>query len=258
MLNSLKELVQYRELIQYLVVTDLRVRYRGSILGFLWTLLNPLLLTLVLWLVFSKFGKVDEKNYALFLLSGLMVWIFFSQSVTMALNSIVKQRGLIQKIYVPKVVFPIAVVISNLTNFAFFLVAYAIIAALTPVGLSPVNIMVVPAVGMVFLLSLGCSLIMATLNVFFRDFLHLTEVILRLMFYLTPILYRPEIFGEQVRFFFQLNPAYYPIVATRSVLYDQVMPSAEIWALGYGAACLSCLLGLYVFVKTQDKFVYYA
>ena len=120
MLNSLKELVQYRELIQYLVVTDLRVRYRGSILGFLWTLLNPLLLTLVLWLVFSKFGKVDEKNYALFLLSGLMVWIFFSQSVTMALNSIVKQRGLIQKIYVPKVVFPIAVVISNLTNFAFF------------------------------------------------------------------------------------------------------------------------------------------
>jgi len=258
MLNSLTELVKYRELIHYLVVTDLRVRYRGSILGFFWTLLNPLLLTLVLWLVFSKFGQVDEKNYALFLLSGLMVWIFFSQSVTMALNSIVKQRGLIQKIYVPKIVFPIAVVISNLTNFIFFVVAYAIIAVFTPVGLSPINLMVIPVIGMVFLLAIGCSLVMATLNVFFRDFLHLTEVMLRLMFYLTPILYRPELFGLEVRFFFQFNPAYYPIMAARSVLYDQVMPSPEIWAIGYGTAIMSCIVGFYVFMKTQDKFVYYA
>ncbi len=258
MLNSLTELVKYRELIHYLVVTDLRVRYRGSVLGFLWTLLNPLLLTLVLWLVFSKFGQVEEKNYALFLLSGLMVWIFFSQSITMALNSIVKQRGLIQKIYVPKVVFPIAVVISNLTNFLFFLAAYAMIASLTPVGLSAMNLMVIPVVGMVFLLAIGCSLVMATLNVFFRDFLHLTEVILRLMFYLTPILYRPELFGEKAQIFFQMNPAYYPIITARSVLYDQVMPSPELWLMGYGVALSSCVLGFFVFLKAQDKFVYYA
>ena len=102
MRKSLGELLEYRELVQYIVMTDLKVRYRGSLLGFLWTLLNPLLLTLVLWAVFSKFGRVDEENYALFLLSGLMIWIFLSQSMTMALNSIIKQRSLIQKIYVPK------------------------------------------------------------------------------------------------------------------------------------------------------------
>ena len=99
---------------------------------------------------------------------------------------------------------------------------------------------------------------MATLNVFFRDFSHLTEVILRLMFYLTPILYRPELFGAKALFFIKLNPAYYPIVTARSVLYDQVMPPLEFWLIGYGIAILSCVLGLYVFVKSQDKFVYYA
>jgi ABC-type polysaccharide/polyol phosphate export permease len=258
MLKTISEVVKYRGLIHYLVVTDLRVRYRGSLLGFLWTLLNPLMLTLVLWLVFSKFGQVDEKNYALFLLSGLMVWIFFSQSVTAALTSIIKQRGLIQKIYVPKIVFPLSVVLSNLTNFIFFLIAYGMIALLTPIGLSPINLMVVPVIGMVFLLSVGGALIMATLNVFFRDFSHLTEVILRLMFYLTPILYRPELFGAKAQFFFKLNPAYYPIVTARSVLYDQVMPPPEFWLIGYGVAILSCVLGLYIFVKSQDKFVYYA
>lgn len=258
MLKSLSELVRYRELIQYLVVTDLRVRYRGSFLGFFWTLLNPLLLTLVLWAVFSKFGRVDEKNYALFLLSGLMIWIFFSQSVTMALNSIVKQRGLIQKIYVPKIVFPISVVISNLSNFAFFILAYVSIAVFTDVGLSPVNMLILPVMGMVFLLALGLAMLMATLNVFFRDFLHLTDVILRLMFYLTPILYRPELFGSTAQVFFELNPAYYPIVAARSVLYDQVAPTLQVWVLGYSAALLSCFIGLLVFSKAQNKFVYYA
>ena len=256
--KSLRELLDYRELVQYIVMTDLKVRYRGSVLGFLWTLLNPLLLTLVLWAVFSKFGRVDEENYALFLLSGLMIWIFLSQSMTMALNSIVKQRSLIQKIYVPKIVFPISVVLSNLTNFMFFLVAYGAIALVTTIGLSPTALLIVPVIAMAFLLAVGTALLMATLNVFFRDFLHLTEVILRLMFYLTPILYRPEIFGETTKIFFMLNPAYYPIVAARSVLYDHVVPPMEIWVGGFGLGLLSCVLGLLVFLKSQDKFVYYA
>ena len=158
----------------------------------------------------------------------------------------------------PKIVFPVAVVISNLTNFSFFLIAYFVITALTPIGLSPINVMVIPVIGMVSLLSIGGALIMATLNVFFRDFLHLTEVILRLMFYLTPILYRPELFGEKAQFFFQLNPAYYPIVTARSVLYDQVMPDPHLWVIGYATAFASCVLGLFIFTRTQDKFVYYA
>ena len=171
MRKSLGELLEYRELVQYIVMTDLKVRYRGSLLGFFWTLLNPLLLTLVLWAVFSKFGRVDEENYALFLLSGLMIWIFLSQSMTMALNSIIKQRSLIQKIYVPKIVFPVSVVLSNLTNFMFFLVAYSVIACLTTIGLLPTALLIVPVIGMAFLLAVGTALLMATLNVFFRDFL---------------------------------------------------------------------------------------
>ena len=258
MLGQLKELYAYRELVRYLVATDLKVRYRGSVLGILWTLLNPLMLTLVMWLVFSRFGRLDEKNYALFLLASLMVWVFFSQSIGSSLTSILKHRGLIDKIYLPKLVFPVALVTSNLVNLGFFLLAYLLIALCTDVGVPPTAILIIPAVIMLYMLSVGGALLMSALNVFYRDFTHLTEVLLRALFYLTPVFYPPTILGDDLSFVLKFNPVYYPVVLARDVLYYGTAANPIDWLIGFAVAFGMFVLGLKVFTSSQDNFVYYA
>ncbi len=256
--RSLRELVQYRELLRYFIVLDLKVRYRGSVLGFLWTLLNPLLLMLVMWAVFSRFARIQEDSYALFLLSGLMAWLFFQQSVGRSLTSIVSNRGLIQLIYLPKVVFPISIVGSNLLNVFFFFIAYLLIAVFTNHGV-PWTVVMLPAVLlMLFLLCSGAALLMCSLTVFFRDFTHLTPVLMRALFYLTPIFYRPDMLGPKGAVLLRASPVYYPVVATREILYYGTIPGADIWLTGFAYALLLLAIGLVVFVATEDRFVYYA
>ncbi len=258
MLEPLKELVRYRALLGYFVILDLKVRYRGSVLGFLWTLLNPLLLMLVMWVVFSRFARIEEDSYALFLLSALMAWLFFSQSVGRSLTSIVQNRGLIQLIYLPKLVFPFSIVGSNLLNLLFFFVAYLILAAFSDHGV-PWTVVFLPAVVlMLLILSAGAALLMCSLTVFFRDFTHLTPVLMRALFYLTPIFYRPDMLGPKGEVLLRLSPVFYPVVATREVLYYGRIPGAEMWGLGYGTALLLLAVGLLVFTKTERRFVYYA
>jgi ABC-type polysaccharide/polyol phosphate export permease len=206
MFAALKEVVAYRGLLGNLVGLDLKVRYRGSFFGALWTLLNPVLLMLVLWFVFSRFGRIQEKSYAMFLLSGLMIWLFFQQAVSQSLGAVVKNKALIQKIYVPKMVFPLSVVTSNLVNMVFFLVAYHLIVVFTSVGLQVTAPLIIPVFVMVYLLAVGWALIMSTANVFFRDFSHLTQVLLRALFYLTPVLYRPSLLGDKVAAILKINP----------------------------------------------------
>ncbi|MEK7704761.1 MAG: ABC transporter permease [Myxococcota bacterium] len=258
MLRSLREVYRYRNLVGYLVRLDLKVRYRGSILGFLWTLLNPLLLMLVMSAVFSRFGRVSEKSYALFLLSALMVWVFFDHSISSGLTAIIKQRSLLQKIYVPKLVFPVTLVTSNVVNLVFFFAAYLIIASFTSVGIPATTPLLVPVVLMLFVVSLGGALLMATLNVFFRDFTHLTAAIMRALFYLTPIFYSPSMFGPHAERYLRLNPMYYPVIAARDVLYYGVVPPAQIWLVGFGAAFFVLVVGLWAFVRNEVKFIYYA
>jgi ABC-type polysaccharide/polyol phosphate export permease len=213
---------------------------------------------LVMAAVFSRFGRVEEKNYALFLLAGLMIWLFFQQSVESGLMAVIRQRSLFQKIYVPKIIFPVTVVTSNLVNLAFFLAAYLLIAAFSSVGLLPTIPALLPVLAMVYLLSLGGALLMSTLNIFFRDFTHLTGAIMRALFYLTPVLYSPTMFGEQADLVLRLNPVYYPVVAGRAVLYYGEVPGLDIWAPGFGYALAAVALGVMVFVANETKFIYYA
>lgn len=257
MFASLKELVHYRTLVLHMVLLDLKVRYRGSVLGFFWTLLNPLLLMLVMWTVFQRFGRVNQKSYALFMLVALMTWNFFSQSIERSLSTFISNRTLLEKIYVPKLIFPFSIVTSNLVNLFFFLIAYLVIAGFD-IGLSITGLLIVPVLVMLFILSTGAALLMSVVNVFFRDFSHLTSVFLRALFYLTPIFYPPEMLGPRIAPWLQLNPAYYPVVLGRSVLYYGEVGSPHLWANGFLAATIVFFVGLIVFITTQDKLSYYS
>jgi ABC-type polysaccharide/polyol phosphate export permease len=221
--------------------------------------MNPLMQTLVMWFVFSKFGRIEEKNYALFLLSAIMVWTFLSQSILHSLTAIVSRRSLMMRIYIPKLVFPFASVTSNLINLAFFLIAYLVIALFTPVvGWDPAIVFIVPIILMMYLMATGAALAFSALNVFFRDFTHLTDVLLRVLFYLTPIIYPRDLFGPQIAFFLQFNPVSIPVLMARDVLYYHEVPSLNDWLVGYGVSGLIFVIGLTIFVKNQDRFIYYA
>lgn len=254
---ALRELYRYRELLQHLVLLDVKVRYRGSVLGLLWTLLNPIMLMAVLALVFSRFARIEEENYPLFLLSALIVWNFLAQSIDQSLNTLIQNRGLFEKIYIPKLVFPISVVLSNFVNLAFSLTAYFIIAV-TFYEVPKTFPLVVLLFPILVLLSSGAAMLMSTVNVFFRDFSHLTGVLLRVLFYATPIIYPPNIFGPRALSYLQLNPAYYPIVIARDVMYRGEVPSLQVWGLGIGLAAAAFILGLRVFTSAEGRFVYYA
>lgn len=258
MLRNLRELIRYRTLLRFMVVQDLTVRYRSSFLGFLWTLLNPLLLMLVMWVVFSRFGRIEEENYVLFLLSGLMTWLFFSQSIERGQDSIIRHRGLIQQIYLPKLIFPVAVVTSNILNLFFFFLAYLIIAIASGYGIALTTLAIPPALMLLYLIAAGGAILMCSLNVFFRDFTHLTAVFLRALFYLTPVIYPPRIMGEKAQMILKFNPLYYPVTMIRDLIYYGKIPPPGHWIVGSVAAVIVMLVGLWVFSSNEERFVYYA
>ncbi len=257
MLRTIRELVEYKELLKNLVYQDLQVRYRNSILGIFWTLLHPLLTLLVLYVVFSHIARFSEmKNYAMFLFAGIVPWTFFSQLTGQSLNAILSKRRLIGKIYLPKIIFPLSLALSNVINLTFFILTYIVICAFTNVGLH-VSIFFLPIpIIMLLSFSLGVSLLLSALNIFFRDLTHLTGIILQILFYVSPILYPVSIMGKY-KPFFMINPLYYIIENFRSVIYFGTLPRPfEVWtglAIGFG----TLLLGVWVFGKLERKFTYY-
>jgi ABC-2 type transport system permease protein len=207
--------------------------------------------------VFSRVAKIDEKNYSLFLLSGIMVWTFFQQSVEQGLNSIVSHGSLLQKIYIPKLVFPISLVISNLVNLAFFLMAYFIMASFTDVGVPMTAPFIIPVLAMLILLTTAVTILMAILTVFFRDLSHLTTILLRALFYLTPVIYPPSAFGERAEQILKLNPLYYPILGARDAIYYGNIPHVENWNFGLAIGTALLVAALFLFSRVDHKITYY-
>lgn len=254
--ESLREAWRYRVLLWHLVVMDLKVRYRGSALGFLWTLLNPILLMLIMYAIFGRFRPASTENYAMFLLAGVMAWTYFSSSISSSLESVLRQGALLKKLYLPKLIFPLATVLSQTLNFFFFLTAYVI---LTPfVGLAPTWtwLLVAPATLMLFVSSLGLGYILAALNVYFRDVSHVTQAVLRAWFYCTPVLYSLDLFGDW-QWVFYLNPATYLVECLRQPLLLGVVPAWELWVVGYLFGALFLVIGHGIFKRLQHDLIYY-
>ena len=256
MRQSIQEAWHYRTLLWHLIIMDLKVRYRNSLLGFLWTLLNPILLMLVMWMVFGRFRPARTENYAMFLLAGLMTWTFFAGSVNAGLASMLRHRSLLKKLYLPKVIFPLATVGSQLVNYLFFLLAYLILTPFAGMRPHPVWLMLLPATAMVFLFSLGLAYVLAALNVYFRDITHITAAVMRAWFYLTPIFYSMDLFPRHI-WLFLLNPMTYMVECIRQPLLEASMPSWEMWVVGYLWGLLLLVIGHGIFKRLEHDFIYY-
>lgn len=230
MISRLRELSQYRELVHNLVIRDLKVRYKGSIFGFFWSFLNPLLMMLVLTFVFTIImPNPNIRNFPIFLLCGLLPWNFFTSAINSSVTSIVGNAPLVKKVYFPREVLPISMVLSNLVNFLLTLVVLFVIIALFRARIT-VWVLMLPLVVLIqVMFTLGISFILSTLNVFYRDTAVIINVVLMAWFFFTPIFYPINVIGQtkvilgyQVdahRLLRILNPMASLVASYRDILY---------------------------------------
>ena len=256
-LSEIAELLRYKELLRNLVIRDIKVRYKRSVLGFFWVMLNPLLMMVILSMVFSGLFRVSTQNYTAYLLSGIILWNFFSQSTSASVFSLLSNSNLIKKIYIPKVIFPLSVIVSAIVNFLFSLVPLFLILVVTGTSLGG-HIYILPlAIILVGMFSLGISLIVSTLAVFFHDTIYIYEVMLVAWMYMTPIFYPEGIVPQKFVFIVHLNPLYYYVSVFRGVLYmdDPLLLEKLFYSALISVAVLTA--GWLFFSKYKDRVVFY-
>jgi ABC-type polysaccharide/polyol phosphate export permease len=251
-----RQLARYWAVVTNMVGQELRVRYQRSVLGFFWTLLNPILMMFTLTLAFSQILNVREENYPLFLFAGMVPWTFLSGCVNECAVCIISNEGLIRKIYLPKLVFPLARVLINLTTFLLSMASLFLL--LIPLGARPSWAMLALPVAVLLLtmFSLGLGLILATANTFYRDIGHLVSVVLPAWYFLTPILYRASSFPENLRARFWLNPAYPFVRLFQTIICDGMWPDLITLGVAAGIATVSLGIGYAAFKSNEDKLVF--
>jgi len=228
MLKQIQNIYLYREMLRNVVLRELRARYKGSVLGFLWTFVNPLLMLVIYSVVFSYILKTEIINYPMFIFVALLPWNYFVNSILQGTVSLVQNAGLIKKIYFPREVFPIAVVISNLVNYLLSLLIMIPALLLTGVHIK------LPAISFPLILLvetffvLAFALVLSVINIYFRDMEHLVGVIILALFYLTPVLYPLSLIPENIIWIFNLNPITPIIQAYRDIFFEGIWPD---WAV---------------------------
>jgi lipopolysaccharide transport system permease protein len=194
--HKLKELQQYRYLLRNLVVRDLKARYKNSVLGILWSILNPLFLMLVFTVLFSVLANNQIRQYPIFVLVGLIPWNFFSGSLMSGTTAVTGNSSLVKKVYFPREMLPTSALLSNLVNFFFAFAVLIVFLYIFGIGLT-VHALWVPAILITQLIfTLGLALLLGSLTVFYRDVLMILEVVMLAWFFLTPVFYSLELFGE--------------------------------------------------------------
>ncbi len=256
MLTAIREIVQYRSLLRDLVARDLKVRYKRSILGIAWTMLNPLLTMLVFTLVFSQVLRVPVQHFTVYFLSGFLLWNFVSQTTSWSTGCLLSYAGLIKKIYVPKVIFVLATVLAGFVNLVLSLVPLALIMLVVghPFRLAVAFIPVPMLLGMLF--ALGLSLLLAPLSVMFADIVPIYQVVLTLWLYLTPVMYPADMVPAAYRGIVDLNPMRYFVEAFRAPIYGGVLPDAGVLAGATAFALVAMVLGWTVFERYTDRIAY--
>lgn len=256
-MNQLRGLIKYQWLLKELVARDLKIKYRKSVLGYLWSILNPLLMMTILTLVFSNMFRFDIENYPVYLLTGQLMFTFFAESTNMAMNSILSGAALIKKVYLPKYIFPLSRIISSFATMIFSLFALLIVMLVTDSEFH-ITIIILPLVLMyVFIFSIGISLILSTIIVFFRDTQYLYGVLLTALNYLTPIFYPVNILPDWLKEIMVFNPMYNFIEMFRNIMIYGRWPEVTEHCICILFAVGTLMLGIYIFKKKQNNFILY-
>ncbi|RMF96166.1 MAG: ABC transporter permease [Candidatus Schekmanbacteria bacterium] len=252
--NSSKS-IHYFELLIALAKKDLKVRYKSASLGFMWAILNPLLMMVVLSIIFSLVFKVKtEAPYSVFVLCGLIPWTFFNFSLSCATNSIVDNSNLIKKVYFPREIIPISVILANLFNFCLSLIILFIFLLIFKIEITIYYFLAPIAIIIQFFFVCGMCLLTSGLNVYFRDVRYIVEAGLLFLFYLTPVFYPVQMVPERFRDIFMLNPMAGIIVFYREIFLNAHLPSLYLVTTTTISSLLMFIVGFYVFKKCEPAF----
>lgn len=245
---------KYKFLIEQIVNRDFKVKYKRSVLGMMWSFLNPLLTMMVQYIVFSQLFKADVDNYPVYLLSGTVLFGFFTEAVGLSIFSIVGNASLITKVYVPKYIYPVTRVFSSMINFLWAMIPLFVALLLTKEQITKAYLLLPIILMFVLIFTIGVGLLLSALMVFFRDIQFLWSVISMLWMYATPLFYPESIIPEAYRFLIHYNPMYYYVKCFRIILMEGVTPEPSLYMLGALMAAISLAIGGIVFKKTQDYF----
>ena len=257
-INETADLIrQYRYLMKMLVYRDFKVKYKASLLGVLWSFLNPLLMTLVYLLVFSTIFQSSIPHFPVYLMSGIILYNYFSTATNEGLPSIVANAGLITKVYMPKYVFPISKAISASINMGISILPLLILMALTGVEFHK-SLLLMPLVGFYLVVfCIGVSLILSACMVFFRDIQFIWGIVLTILNFFSPIFYPESIIPANLLTIYHLNPMYQYLFFMRSIVIGGISPGPATYLYCSLASLIALLVGLLVFKRTQTKFVLY-
>ena len=254
-LDEYRELWRYRNLVYQLVRRDIVTRYKRSVLGIAWTMLNPLGTTIVLAIVFSQvFGT--QEGYAAYVLSGLMAWMFFSQTTNACIVGLVWGGSLLKRIYIPRTIFSVSAIGTGLVNLLLSLVPLLIV--MLYYGITPTLSALLLPIAILFLamFSLGLGLLLSSIAVQYTDVAEMYQIILTAWMYLSPVIYPVEIIPEQWLWLVRLNPMYYLISFFRAFIYEGRFPPLNEYLICGGIATTMLLIGWFFFTRKADEFAY--
>lgn len=254
-MRLLKEIYEYREMIFSLVRRDLRGRYKGSMLGFLWTFLNPLLQLAVYTMVFSIIMRSNIQQYYLFLFVALVPWIFFSTSLNGGCTCIMSNAEMVKKIYFPREVMPISFVSSCFINMLLSFVAVFGVLLVTGYGFNPLALLFMPLIMAIeYLLALGMVLLASALTVYFRDLAYILSILTMAWQFLTPVMYASSMLPEKLQAIWRLNPMTPVVEAYRAILYYKQVPDIGTLGAAFVLGLIFLVVGELMFRRLQRGF----
>jgi len=253
---GVKELAQYRELLWVWSVRELKARYKQSIFGFAWAIFQPIALTMAFVVAFSYFIKIpsDGIPYPIFSYSAMLPWTFFVRGLSLGIPSIVQNMSLVNKIYVPRMIFPLAAILTSFVDYLCGLVVFLGMMVFYRVELTPAMAFVPILFLIQLILMIGLTLGGAALNVYFRDISQMVPILLQLWMYASPIIYPLSQVPEWLRPYYMLNPMAVVLNGYRQTLFFNQLPDASYIGLAFAVSLLALFLGYFVFKKIEARF----
>lgn len=258
LIERIKNAYRYKDLVMQLVSRDLKLKYRRSFLGYVWSILNPLLIMLVMTIVFSQIFRFDIENYPVYLIIGQTLFNYMNNSTSHAIYSITDNAALLKKTYVPKYIFTLSKITSGLVDFLFSLGAMLLVMLITGTPLNA-KMLYLPIVAIqLYLFCLGVGMFLAQAEVFFRDIQYIYNVVIMAWMYCTPIFYPISMLPEKLKWLIvHFNPMYIYIQQFRSIVLSNCFEGPKFEFAGWAYAGIALIIGCWSFFKSQDKFILY-
>lgn len=254
-MNLIKELYNYRELLKTNIKKEIRGKYKGSWLGIVWTFLNPLLQLLVYSFVFPFILRVNVEHYTIFMIVALLPWNFFTTAVQQGCGCIVINGGILKKVYFPREILPVSIVTSTLVNFFITCIIMFLFVIFGGVGLTW-HVLLFPLIVFIqYIITLAIVFVLSAIVVFVRDIDHFVSIILMLAFYVTPIIYTPDMLPAKYQWAITFNPMAQIISAYRDILYYHQMPNMTSLSIVGLISLIALALGYMIFKKLEKNFV---